>query len=99
MPFVEFPAAAAWPYLIASTLISTAMWLMLNRAYQTSELSLIYPLARGTGPLVTDLLGGHVKLGMSSVTSVSQQIQASAAQFTNMGQILLGLSPHNPRTI
>lgn len=56
MPFVEVPAAAAWPYLIASTLISTAMWLMLNRAYQTSELSLIYPLARGTGPLVVALL-------------------------------------------
>jgi drug/metabolite transporter (DMT)-like permease len=55
-PFVEFPAAAAWPYLIASTLISTAMWLMLNRAYQTSELSLVYPLARGTGPLVVALL-------------------------------------------
>lgn len=31
--------------------------------------------------------------------AVSQQIQASAAQFTNAGQILLGLSPDNPRTI
>ena len=31
---------------------------------------------RGTGPLVTDLLGGHVKLGMSSITSVAQQIAA-----------------------
>jgi alkylation response protein AidB-like acyl-CoA dehydrogenase len=31
--------------------------------------------------------------------AVSQQIQASAAQFTNMGQILLGVAPQNPRTI
>jgi alkylation response protein AidB-like acyl-CoA dehydrogenase len=31
--------------------------------------------------------------------AVSQQIQASAAQFTNMGQILLGITPQNPRTI
>lgn len=60
IPFVEFPAAAAWPYLIASTLISTAMWLMLNRAYQTSELSLVYPLARGTGPLVVALLSASL---------------------------------------
>ena len=30
---------------------------------------------RGTGPLVTDLLGGHVKLGMSSLTSVAQHLQ------------------------
>lgn len=59
-PFVEFPAAAAWPYLLASTLISTAMWLMLNRAYQTSELSLVYPLARGSGPLVVALLSASL---------------------------------------
>jgi alkylation response protein AidB-like acyl-CoA dehydrogenase len=31
--------------------------------------------------------------------AVSQQIQASPAQFTNMGQILLGLPPDNPRTL
>lgn len=31
--------------------------------------------------------------------AVSQQIQASAAQFTNTGQILLGLAPANPRTL
>lgn len=31
---------------------------------------------RGTGPLVTDLLGGHIKLGMSSITSVAPQIAA-----------------------
>ena len=55
-PFVEFPAAASWPYLLGSTVISTAMWLMLNRAYQTSDLSLVYPLARGSGPLVVALL-------------------------------------------
>lgn len=31
--------------------------------------------------------------------AVSQHIQAGAAQFTNMGQILLGVTPHNSRTI
>ena len=31
--------------------------------------------------------------------AVSQQIQASAAQFTNAGQILFGLPPDNPKTI
>lgn len=59
-PFVEFPAAASWPYLLGSTLISTAMWLMLNHAYQTSELSLVYPLARGSGPLVVALLSASL---------------------------------------
>jgi drug/metabolite transporter (DMT)-like permease len=59
-PFVEFPAAASWPYMLCSTVISTAMWLMLNRAYQTSELSLVYPLARGSGPLVVALLSASL---------------------------------------
>jgi alkylation response protein AidB-like acyl-CoA dehydrogenase len=31
--------------------------------------------------------------------AVTQQIQASAAQFTNTGQILFGLAPANPRTL
>jgi indole-3-acetate monooxygenase len=31
--------------------------------------------------------------------AVSQQVQSSAAQFTNAGQILLGLAPDNPKTI
>jgi drug/metabolite transporter (DMT)-like permease len=59
-PFVEFPAAAAWPYLLSSTMISNVMWLLLNRAYQTSELSLVYPLARGSGPLVVALLSASL---------------------------------------
>jgi drug/metabolite transporter (DMT)-like permease len=56
VPFVEIPAAAAWPYLIGSTLVSTVCWLLLNRAYETGDLSLVYPLARGGAPLVAALL-------------------------------------------
>ncbi|MFN4018383.1 MAG: Bug family tripartite tricarboxylate transporter substrate binding protein [Reyranella sp.] len=50
--------------------LSTEQFAMLN------DLKLTHVRFRGTGPLVTDLLGGHIKLGMSSITSVAPQIAA-----------------------
>jgi drug/metabolite transporter (DMT)-like permease len=52
VPFVAVPAAASWPYLAASTVLSTGYMLFLNRAYQTADLSLVYPLARGIAPFI-----------------------------------------------
>jgi tripartite-type tricarboxylate transporter receptor subunit TctC len=52
--------------------ISTPMHLAAERYAILNKIKLTHVPFRGTGPLVTDLLGGHVKLGMSSLTSVSQ---------------------------
>jgi tripartite-type tricarboxylate transporter receptor subunit TctC len=56
--------------------ISTPMHLATERYAILNKIKLTHVPFRGTGPLVTDLLGGHVKLGMSSLTSVLQQLQA-----------------------
>lgn len=56
--------------------ISTPMHLATERYAILNNIKLTHVPFRGTGPLVTDLLGGHVKLGMSSLTSVSQQLQS-----------------------
>ncbi|MBN9088993.1 MAG: tripartite tricarboxylate transporter substrate binding protein [Reyranella sp.] len=56
--------------------ISTPMHLATERYAILNKIKLTHVPFRGTGPLVTDLLGSHVKLGMSSLTSVSQQLQA-----------------------
>ena len=50
--------------------VSTPMHLSTERYAMLNGIRLTHVPFRGTGPLVTDLLGGHVKLGMSSVTSV-----------------------------
>jgi len=65
VPFVGLPDAASWPYLLGSAVVSTGYWLLLNRAYDTGELSLVYPLARGMAPLVVafvsvGFLGEHL---------------------------------------
>ena len=55
--------------------ISTPMHLATERYAMLNDIKLTHVPFRGTGPLVTDMLGGHVKLGMSSLTSVAQHLQ------------------------
>jgi tripartite-type tricarboxylate transporter receptor subunit TctC len=55
--------------------ISTPMHLSTERYAMLNNIKLTHVPFRGTGPLVTDMLGGHVKLGMSSLTSVAQHLQ------------------------
>ncbi len=56
--------------------VSTPMHLSTERYALLNNIKLTHVPFRGTGPLVTDLLGGHVKLGMSSLTSVAQHLQS-----------------------
>lgn len=52
VPFVPFPNAAAWPWLIASTLLHTGYKLFLVKSYDTGDMGQVYPIARGTAPLL-----------------------------------------------
>jgi tripartite-type tricarboxylate transporter receptor subunit TctC len=54
--------------------VSTPMHLSTERYAILNKIKLTHVPFRGTGPLVTDLLGGHIKLGMSSLTSVAQHL-------------------------
>jgi tripartite-type tricarboxylate transporter receptor subunit TctC len=56
--------------------VSTPMHMSTERYAMLNSIKLTHVPFRGTGPLVTDLLGGHIKLGMSSLTSVLAHIQA-----------------------
>ncbi|MFF4254362.1 EamA family transporter [Streptomyces sp. NPDC001663] len=56
VPFVAFPAAAAWPYLIGSALIHVAYYVLLMRSFRLGDFGQAYPIARGTAPLVVTLL-------------------------------------------
>lgn len=54
--------------------VSTPMHLSTEHYAMLNRITLTHVPFRGTGPLVTDLLGGHIKLGMSSLTSVLPHI-------------------------
>jgi drug/metabolite transporter (DMT)-like permease len=44
--------AEAWPYIAASTVLEVAYFVLLGRAYHRAELSLVYPIARGSAPVL-----------------------------------------------
>jgi drug/metabolite transporter (DMT)-like permease len=47
------PAPAAWPWLIASTIIHIFYFAGLIEAYRAGDLGQVYPIARGAAPLMT----------------------------------------------
>ncbi len=55
--FLPLPDSASWPYLAASALIHAGYMLTLVKAYDYGDFSQIYPIARGSAPLLTTVLG------------------------------------------
>ncbi|WP_284163614.1 EamA family transporter [Frigidibacter sp. SD6-1] len=55
--FEPFPGAEVWPWIAASALVHTAYKTFLTFAYEHGDLSRVYPLARGTAPLIVLVVG------------------------------------------
>ena len=51
--FFAFPSPASLPHAVVSGILHTAYNLFLARSYKTGELGFVYPVARGTAPLLT----------------------------------------------
>jgi drug/metabolite transporter (DMT)-like permease len=56
LPFLPTPLERSWPCLIASVLIHVAYFGFLVLAYRGGDLSLVYPIMRGTAPAFSALL-------------------------------------------
>ena len=50
------PPPAAWPYLVASSLIHVGYFVLVGFAYRSADLGVAYPLTRGSAPLLTALI-------------------------------------------
>lgn len=57
LPFVGFPPQAAWGWLSLSVLIHAAYQSFLALAYSHGDLSRVYPISRGTAPLMVLIYG------------------------------------------
>jgi len=53
LPLVGLPAGPAWPWVIASVIIHLGYFAGLIEAYRTGDMSQVYPIARGSAPLLT----------------------------------------------
>ncbi|WP_055548504.1 DMT family transporter [Streptomyces sp. NBRC 110028] len=54
--FSPLPAAGAWPYLIASAVLHLGYYVLLMRSFHLGDFGQMYPIARGTAPLVVTVL-------------------------------------------
>ena len=70
VPFVAFPTPESWPYILASTVLNTAYFVFLINAYRYGDLSHVYPIARGSAPLIVAAL---------SVAVVGETLNGQAA--------------------
>ena len=67
------PRADCWPYLLGSVAIHVFYTLLLMRCYRLGEFGQVYPLARGTSPLVVTILAAifvHEHLSLAQVGGV-----------------------------
>lgn len=78
LPFLPFPNAESWPYIIISTLVQIFYMSLVAAAYKAGDMSEAYPIMRGTppllvalasGPLVGEVMGWHSWLGIILICS------------------------------
>jgi len=88
----------SYSLMLASALIHTAYYLLLDRSYRSGgDLSLVYPLARGSGPLITVivavlLLGEHPSLvalaGAALIAGGAVLLTGNLARLRQRGSLL-----------
>lgn len=57
-----------WPYLAVTSLLQLGYFLLLTAAYRRADLSFVYPVARGSAPVIV-LVGGALVLGAEASAS------------------------------
>jgi drug/metabolite transporter (DMT)-like permease len=60
LPFLALPAPASWPWLAGSALVHILYFVFLAGAYRWGELSYVYPVMRGGGPMIVAASGALV---------------------------------------
>ncbi|MCZ6605309.1 MAG: EamA family transporter [Alphaproteobacteria bacterium] len=80
VPFLALPSAAAWPWLVYTGIVHTAYQAVLVYAYRLGDLGRVYPIARGTAPVVITLV---------SVPLLSEGLNVTA--YLGIAVIVVGL--------
>ncbi|HUI17611.1 MAG TPA: EamA family transporter [Alphaproteobacteria bacterium] len=73
------PARASWPFLVGSMVIHIGYYIGLVKAYRYGDLSQVYPLARGSAPVL---------VALTSALAVGELLTARA--FLGIGLVSLG---------
>ena len=60
LPFVPLPKPEAWPFIFVSAFLQFAYFQLVAGAYKAGDIGLVYPLMRGTAPLLVAMTSGVV---------------------------------------
>ena len=89
IPFVAFPVAAAWPYLLGTLLIHMPYGLLLAAAYRAGSLSHVYTVARGTPPML-------IAIATAVFVETLTPGQYLGIGIISLGILITGVAPHAP---
>ncbi|MDJ1138509.1 EamA family transporter [Streptomyces iconiensis] len=76
--FVPVPAAEAWPPLLLSAVLHVVYQMLLMRSFHLGEFGQMYPIARGTAPLVVTVLAAVFVHEMPDAWQLAGVLLASA---------------------
>ncbi|MFI8852651.1 DMT family transporter [Streptomyces sp. 891-h] len=76
--FAPLPAAGAWPPLLFSALLHVVYQALLMRSFRMGEFGQMYPIARGTAPLVVTVLAAVFVHEMPGPWQLAGVLMASA---------------------
>lgn len=85
--YLPLPVPQAWPYLMASAIIHNVYFVMVVAMYRHGDLSLVYPLARGSAPLLVAVSAAL------AVGEVPGAMAAAGIGLTCAGILALGRRP------
>lgn len=71
LPLVGLPEDSHWPFLLVTTAVHTVYAALLVNAYRHGELSLVFPIARGSGPMIVALVSPWILQERLSGTDLS----------------------------
>src|SRR5258706_14507832 len=93
LPFLPLPAIESWPSLAISVILELAYYSLVAAAYRTGDLSYVYPIMRGSAPLLTGLVAGFfvaehlTRGGWAGVVLISAGILLLAASQWRVGRL------------
>jgi drug/metabolite transporter (DMT)-like permease len=60
LALLGLPDARSWPWLVGSVVVHVSYYTALAEAYRRADMGQMYPVARGTAPLLTALVSGAI---------------------------------------
>lgn len=93
--FVPAPAAASLPYLFTSIVLHVGYQLFLMRSYETGDLTQVYPIARGSAPMIVALVS-VVALGVHLSATELLAVATIGAGIISLSLVRHGDGQRNP---